>query len=111
MRRSKTSAGTRKFKPSWTLPTDMAPRIRVGGKEKCPDPFGRAFAARLDGPLLRCGVCPRPRASETVGRPTFEYAPPTDQKKVGLPFPSHYHAPPPVSTACSEQRTCSALSA
>ena len=39
---------------SWSLPTDLAPKIRVGGKEKCPDPFGRAFATRLDGPLLRC---------------------------------------------------------
>lgn len=55
----------------------MAPRIRVAEKSKCPDPFGRAFAARIDGPLL----CP-----------TFEYAPPTDMKKVAAKNADYYCA-------------------
>jgi len=48
------------------LPRDLAPRLKVNGKE-APDPFGRAFASRLDGPLLR---------------PTMEITPSIEQKKI-----------------------------
>ena len=34
------------------LPPDLAPKIRVREKVTA-DPFGRAFASRLDGPLLK----------------------------------------------------------
>ena len=47
------------------LPTDLAPTIRVHGKDVA-DPFGRAYASRLDGPLLKPTMEIAVRASENA---------------------------------------------